>query len=254
MAINAGADHLLLCLEADQLLCVHKYLYDAFESGKLSEKRIDESVKRTQRLFYKKDDSKPFDQSQQLEQLDESINLSYPIVLKAAVNAATVLKGSVPVINSGEWLVIKPNHARYPLKLAAQLNKRVGELNAQENINLRFAELSYTLDPPDSEAEQIGVECAERNCIFLTFRSLTNQGQFRLAQAIKENAREHLHIACDLPYDLIGLTEWENCLAIYDPSDLAMRALTEILLGLEKPTGSCPVDLNLRVRIGEPEV
>ena len=128
------------------------------------------------------------------------------------------------------------------------------ELGKLEKINLRFAELSYTLDPPDSEAEQIGTECAERNCILLTFRSLANQGQFRLAQTIKENAREHLHVACDLPYDLIGLTEWENCLATHDPSDLAIRALAEVLLGLAKPEGACPVDLNLRVRIGEPEV
>jgi hypothetical protein len=189
--------------------------------------------------------------------LHESIQSSYEIVLKAATKAITALKGNVPTINSGEWLVIKPNHARYPLKLATHLNKRVAEMNNSgkaETINLRFAELGYTLDPPDSETEQIGTECAERNCILLTFRSLTNQGQFRLAHIIKDNARQHLHIACDLPYDLIGLTEWENCLATYDPSDLAMRALAEVLLGLSKPAGICPVDLNLRVRIGEPEV
>ena len=257
MAINAGADHLLLCLEVDQLLSVHKYLSDAVESGKLTEERLLISVARMQRLFAKGETEPPIDPPKQIELLNKSIKSSADFVLTAAIKAITVLKGDVPVIDSGEWLVIKPNHSRYPLKLAAQLNKRVEEMShsgEDERINLRFAELGYTLDPSDSEAEQIGTECAERNCIFLTFRSLTNQGQFALGQMIKENAREHLHVACDLPYDLVGLTEWENCLATYDPSDLAMRALAEVLLGLAKPIGICPVDLNLRVRIGEPEV
>ncbi len=55
MAINAGADHLLLCLEVDQLLSVHKYLCDSVESGKLKEDRIQSCVTRTQRLFAKND-------------------------------------------------------------------------------------------------------------------------------------------------------------------------------------------------------
>lgn len=255
MAIQAGADHLLLCLEVDQLLAVHKYLVAAVESGKLTEERVLSSIKRTERLFGAKKKKDPVDQTQRLALLQESIQTSEEISLKSSSKAITILKGIVPTIDSGEWLVIKPNHARYPLKLAMYLNKRVGELNRSgeaEKTNLRFVEHGYTLYPSDEEAEQISKDCAERNCIFLTFRSLVNQGQFKLAELINENAREHLQVACDLPYDLIGLTEWENCLATYDPSDLAMRALAEVLLGQALPAGTCPVDLNLKVRIGEP--
>jgi beta-N-acetylhexosaminidase len=255
MAIQAGADHLFLCLEVDQLLAVHKYLVDAVQSGKLTEKRLLTSINRTDRLFGSQSQKNLVDQSQQMVLLRESIEESAAVVLNASTKAITILKGVVPTIDSGEWLVIKPNHARYPLKLAAHLNRRVEELNRLTGIekpNLRFVEHGYTLYPSDEEAEQISKDCAERNCIFLTFRSLVNQGQFRLAELIHENAREHLQVACDVPYDLIGLTEWENCLATYDPSDLAMRALAEVLLGQALPSGTCPVDLNLKVRIGEP--
>jgi beta-N-acetylhexosaminidase len=250
LAFEAGADHLLVLGSLEQFLSVHKSLVNAVQSGRISEVQLARSLKRIGRVFGKSKDLKnKHTKEASMEALGQSMTTAQDSVLEASIGAATLLRGVVPKISSGEWLVVAPNHARYRLPLAACLNEELSlnRKNSKKLKGLRFAEIRYSLEPSAEEAEEIGRECAERNCIFLTFRTLCNQGQIRLGELISSNAREHLNIACDIPYDLVGLPDWKNCLAIFDPSDLAMKGLVPILLGDRKPKGSCPVDLNLEL-------
>lgn len=250
MAIDAGVDHLLVLGNIEQFLSVHQVLVQAFKSGRISEVRLARSLKRIDKAFGKtKEIRGKRTQQVALKTLKESIAESKDIVLSASTKAPTFLRGDIPKINSGEWLIVAPNHSRYPLRLAAYLNEELAtnKKGSKKFKGLRFEEIRYSLDPSPDESEQIGKECAERNCIYLTFRTLCNQGQIRLGELVASNAREHLNIACDIPYDLVGLPEWKNCLAIFDPSDLAMKALVPILLGDLKAKGNCPVDLNLEL-------
>jgi beta-N-acetylhexosaminidase len=251
MALAAGADHLLLGCSVDQVLSVHKTIIKSVESGKLTEEQILASLQRIEKLFgVKKKSVTDEDKEKRLEALHQSIAECRDLVLAASMEAATLLRGDVPAITSGEWLVIAPNHARYPLKLAHHLNEMVAHMNKKNTKKfkgLRFAEMRYSVDPSPEEADELSKDCAERNCIFLTFRSLSNQGQIKLGELIHANAREHLHIACDIPYDLVGLPDWSNCMAIFDPSELSMEATASIILGEAKPGGTCPVDLNLEL-------
>jgi beta-N-acetylhexosaminidase len=250
MAIEAGADHLLVLGSLDEYLSVHKHLVSAVKSGRISEVRLAQSLKRLERVFGKSKPAKSKREKQaSLKALAQSIADSQELVRETSSKAVTILRGEVPKITSGEWLVIVPNHARYPLRLANYLNEELSEnkKGSKKFKGLRFAEVRYSVDPSTDEADQIGKECAERNCIYLTFRTLCNQGQIRLGEVICASAREHLNVACDIPYDLVGLPDWKNCLAIFDPSELAMRGLVPILLGDQKATGNCPVDLNLEL-------
>jgi beta-N-acetylhexosaminidase len=250
MSFEAGADHLLVLGSLEEYLSVHKSLVKAVKSGRISEVRLARSLKRIERAFGKsKDTKKKRSKEASLRGLEESIADSQGLVRETSTAAVTALRGGVPKIASGEWLVIVPNHARYPLRLAAYLNEElsVNRKNSKKFKGLRFAEVRYSVDPSLEETQQIGKECAERNCIYLTFRTLCNHGQIRLGEVICSNAREHLNIACDIPYDLVGLPDWKNCLATFDPSELAMRGLIPILLGDQKPKGNCPVDLNLEL-------
>jgi beta-N-acetylhexosaminidase len=252
MSLNAGADHVLLCADPEQTRAVHAFLLRAVEAGTLSMDHISKANKRTAKLFKKPKASPEETQEKRIEELLKSVEHSSGALLDASIKAITVLRGKLPHITSGEWMVVAPNHSRYALRLAHHLNKRVEKLNGkQSHAGLKFADVRYSVEPAAEEAREIGKDCAERNCIFVTYRSTLNQGQFDLGEAISLNAREKIHLAVDTPFDLIGLPDWENSLATFDPSELAMEAAAKVLLGEHEPRGTCPVDLNVPFSLAE---
>jgi beta-N-acetylhexosaminidase len=243
LALEAGVDLLLTCGAIEETLAVHRYIVDAVETGRLPESRLNDAVVRVEKLFSKR--SKVVSKKG-LVQFQNELTLQFDRCLAASCAAVTVLRGEIPPINSGNWVVIVPNHARYPMKLVEHL-----AAIAKERFNaLDFSEIRYSIDPSAEEAKIIQSQCSERNCIFLTYRALTNQGQLHLGSLIAFDAREKVQVAVDVPFDCVGLSAWENALATYDPSDLAMRALAKILLGEFTPVGSCPVSLEFQVTSG----
>ena len=173
--------------------------------------------------------------------------------LNASVKAISALRGTVPEVSSGNWLVLVPNHARYSMRLVQHLRdclKKNKFARKDKYLNLQFTEIRYSVDPSPEEAKEIASECAERNCVFLTYRSLSNQGQILLGALVAENARETVAVCTDVPFDLLGLPRFENCLATFDPSDQAMQALAIVILGGEEAKGMCPVSLEFQLASG----
>ncbi len=240
LALEAGVDLLLVCGDINETIEVHHYIVDAVRSGRLPETRIDDAVSRIDKLFSKRPKAVT---KKGLVQFQNELTLQFDRCLAASCAAVTVLRGEIPPINSGNWVVLVPSHARYPMRLVDHLNEI-----AKERFNaLEFSEVRYSIDPSPEEAASIRSQCSERNCIFLTYRSLTNQGQIHLGSLIAIDAREKVQVAVDVPFDCVGMPAWENALATYDPSDLAMRALSKILLGEFTPVGTCPVSLEFQV-------
>lgn len=240
MALEAGIDLILTCGAITETLEVHQYIVDAVQSGRLPESRLDDAVKRVDKLFPKR--SKVITKKA-LPKFQDELNSQFDRCLQASCAAVTVLRGEIPPINSGNWVVVVPNHARYPLNLVEHLNAI-----AKDRFNsLEFSEVRYSVDPSPEESKLLQAQCSERNCIFLTYRALTNQGQLHLGALIAFDAREKVQVAVDVPFDCVGLPAWDNAVATYDPSDLAMRALAKILLGEFTPIGTCPVSLEFQV-------
>jgi beta-N-acetylhexosaminidase len=251
-AILAGNDHILMRADPEHTRAVHAFLQKAVDSGKLSMDRIAEANKRTAKLFKKQKASAEGTLTSRMKELEQSVEKSRSLLVDTSVKAVTLVRGKVPSITSGEWMVVAPNHSRYALRLAHHLNQRVEKLNGKRSKStLKFVDIRYSVEPSAEEAKEIGTDCAERNCVFVTYRSTLNQGQFELGETISANAREKVHVAVDSPFDLIGLPDWENSLATLDPSELAMEAAARILLGEQAPTGTCPVDLNVPFSIAE---
>jgi beta-N-acetylhexosaminidase len=250
LALEAGSDLLLTCGEAGEMANVNAHIVKAIESGRLSEERIKDSIQRIEKCF-------PILKSETLDcerkQLKKMINDGKAPSLAASVKAVSALRGTVPEVSSGNWLVLVPNHARYSMKLAQHLRdclKKNKFAKKDKYLNLQFTEIRYSVDPSPEEAKQIASECAERNCIFLTYRSLSNQGQILLGALVAENARETVAVCTDVPFDLLGLPRFENCLATFDPSDQAMQALAIVILGGEGAKGECPVSLEFQLASG----
>ncbi len=241
-ALKAGADHILLGADSEQTKSVHAYLLGAVAKGDLSEDLIQKSYARLDKLLPSSHSKSRADQSnQRLDAIAKSVETNAPLLIESSASGIALLRGQVPKISSGEWVVVAPQHSRYPLKLVDHLNQQTAAIKDK----LRFIDLRYSVDPSVEESEEIGKDCAERNCILLTFRAVLNQSQYQLARIIHANAREMVHVASDAPFDLVGLTDWQNCLATFDPSELAMKALARVLLGQIPALGTCPVDLSV---------
>jgi beta-N-acetylhexosaminidase len=245
MALEAGADVLLTCDSPAETRKVNEYIAAAVNSGRLTEARIQESINRVEKCFPK---IVIKDLETKRAKLKENISQEKTVSFTTSMKAISQLKGSVPDINSGNWLVIAPSHGRYPMKLAQHLRDclKQGKF-AKKDFDLQFTDVRYPLNPTATQIQEIAVQSAERNVIYLTYRTLSNDGQKDLAKALAENAREIVAVATDIPFDVLALPTIENCLATFDPSEQAMSALARVLLGAEPPTGFCPVKLQLQL-------
>jgi hypothetical protein len=69
----------------------------------------------------------------------------------------------------------------------------------------------------------------------------------QLARALGERCgRDGLLIAADVPYELLELQQWQNAIATFDPSKLAMKSLACVIAGEARTTGvltlsACPL-------------
>jgi beta-N-acetylhexosaminidase len=252
LALEAGNDLLLVCSAAEETSRVNRYIVEAIKSGRLSEKQLRESAARLDKCFAKQN----LDEHQLLEarkSLKELLLQEKKVSLKASVRSISCLRGQLPEINSGNWMFLVPEHPRYPMNVVGHLRECLKKSKyslKDRDLNLQFTELRYSIEPSDDEIKQLVSECVERNCIFLSYRALSHQGQLLLGARISENAREKLLVCCDMPYDLLGMPGFANALATFDPSEQAMRALAMILLGGEPIQGICPVNLEFQLAAG----
>jgi len=252
MALEAGNDVLLVCSTPEETKKVNDYIVEAVKSGRLTEEQLAASGARVDKCFsqYTCTDEELVTRRANLKDLlaqEKSVSLG------ASVKAISLLRGKLPEITSGNWIVLVPSHARYPMRLVPQLReclKRNKYAKKDKDLNLQFTEIRFSLDPTEEEIKQIVGECVERNCVFLSYRALSHQGQLLLGARVAENAREKLAICCDLPYDILGLPGFENVLATFDPSEQAMQAVAMTLLSDEDILGRCPVHLEFRTPAG----
>ena len=252
LALEAGNDVLLVCSTAEETKKVNDYIVEAVQNNRLTEEQLLASGARIDKCFpqYTCSDEELATLRAGLKEL---LSREKSVSLNASVKAISLLRGKLPEVTSGNWLVLIPSHARYPMRLVNHLRdcmKMIKYAKKDKDLSLQFTEVRFSINPSEDEIKQVVAECVERNCIFLSYRALSNQGQLLLGARIAENAREKLAVCCDMPYDLLGLPGFENVLATFDPSEQAMQALAMSLLGDEPIQGECPVNLEFQMATG----
>ena len=262
MALNAGNDLLLVCsenpIETEE---VSKHIAQQVKVGKLKADRLEQAIRRLDKRFGARLEPAT---KQSLRLLKDDVNRSTELTLTAsAASIALLTRGLVetelkslliepargtwrnPIAQSEEWLVVVPKHPRYPLNLLSYLNELL-ECNSDKLQHRIFTELRYNLDPGEEEVVDVAKACSSKNCIFLTFRAVSNNGQVQLAGKLKEAAKEVIAVACESPFDVTVVSGFKHSLATFDPSELGMRGLSYVLLGIIEPLGIAPVDLQLQ--------
>lgn len=242
MALEAGADILLTCGAASEIKSVHEAIVAAVESGRLTEERLEKSLTRLERALLplskerylhiragKRHDS--------IEKLEAVLPRNRKIAFEAAQKAICQLRGSMPNLADGNWTIVAPNHPRYKIDLASFINA----------AGLTVNQIRYDLNPTAGDCERIKDRVSGQNCIYLTYRTAINEGQILLGQLLKNVCHKTLAIAVDAPFDANHLPHWDNYIATFDPSDLAIEALSGILSSQLKLEGTCPTSLNAPV-------
>lgn len=236
MALEAGADVLLTCGTSGEIKSVHEAIIAAVESGRLTEERLEQSLSRLERAllplskerYLQIRAGKRYDS---LKKIEASLTKNRKIAFEASQSAVSQLRGNIPNLEDGNWIIVAPNHPRYALNLK----------NYLDNSKISVDQIRYSLNPTLEECQSIQSQVNGQNCIFLTFRTAIYQEQVLLGNLLKSECNKTLAVATDAPFDANYLPNWENYLATFDPSDLAMEALASILTLKTKPSGKCPI-------------
>ena len=238
MAINAGADNVLVsgCLE--QIHAVHRALIKAIDSGHIKEDRVAQALGRRKSALAVTRGTVQYTREAR-QQLAASVGSAHHSMLQTSMAAITAVRGGSIKLTAadGEWLVIAPDHGRYRLGLYEQLKTN------PDGKALALAERRYSLNPEQPEIDELLAAAAGKNCLFLTFRALLNEGQLELAERLSAVSKKRVAVATDVPYELTLMHKWETSLATLDPSDLAMEALACVLLEGLPARGKLPVSL-----------
>jgi beta-N-acetylhexosaminidase len=240
MAINAGADNLLVSGTADQVASVHAALLKAVHDGTIAEDRLYQAITRRQVALASAANAASVRRKPALDRLHQLIAIGEELTEYASGRAVSIVRGLLPYIQlhfSPPWVIVVPDHPRYRLDLLSALT----EILPGGSVSLH--EKRYSLNPSDEEIAQVCTFATGKNCILLTYRALLNPGQLELAAKLVHQVAQGVLISTDVPYDLTELPQWPNAAATFDPSANAMQGLAKVLTGRVSAAGVSPVEL-----------
>ena len=240
-AVAAGLDLLLVCSGPNDARSVHAAIVKAVESGRISEDRLASAVRARKAALNILPPHEEVEKGRRLAALAKSVAASEQLLLETS-SAAIELSRGVPrsiFAEDGKIDIFIPQHPRYSLKYREELCAAVPELEG------RLSEHRYPLNPSADELPGLLSDCGDR-VVFVSFRAPINRGQLGLAEKLKAVSKKNLLIAADIPYDLDRIPDWDNAVAVCDPSDLAVRAFARLmkkqLAALREPRCSCHHD------------
>lgn len=239
LAILAGADQLLICADAQHARAVHAAVKKAVREGRITEARLAQSLHRRRRAMEIAGIAGPATgngaaKSGKEASIDERVAQIQATRVSDSVTALRVTDPAITLVRGesvadlregGEWIVIVPDHPRYRLNLVDELRKLVSERG------LTIQEHRVPMDPGEADIEKAAGLFGRANCILLTYKALRNPGQIELGHVVARKALTTTVVATDVPEDLDELPEWDNAIATYDPSDMAMEALAHVFVG-----------------------
>jgi beta-N-acetylhexosaminidase len=236
MALEAGVDQLLMPPDLPVALNAVKA---AVESGRLTERRIDESVLRILKLKLKRGIlTNPFVDEKKVDQV-VGTPAHVDAIQEVTDATPTVLRndsGVLPVAgNPGNVLVTGIGDAtgRSPEWLAQAIGKRGATVTP----------LPTGSSPDQAAIDQAVAAAAGSDLVVVLTNNLSGRPQQRaLVEALLATGKPVVAVASQIPYDA-GFVDAPTWVATYGWRANAMEALTKVLLGERAPTGKLPVDI-----------
>ncbi|MGG5252865.1 glycoside hydrolase family 3 protein [Neobacillus sp. SM06] len=257
MAINAGADIVMATGSYKHQLETYHALYHAFKSGELTEKRVNDSVKRILSAKVKYD----------------LFNHRYvdPVHAKKVVNnpehkkiAAKAAKKSITVLKNENVLPFKANDKHATIFVVGPEifeSRKQMEAIIQSVRHKTFGKVTHTITSADPTAAEIQnatnlANQADRLIVATYSASTLSQGQIRLVKALESSGKPLVVLSLGLPYDIKHFPAIGAYIASYaidrwgSPVPSSWNAAVDVLFG-SKPEGKLPVSIKGLYQFGD---
>ncbi len=251
MAVQAGADLVLVSHRYDRQLEALHALYDAVKSGEIMEARIDESVRRILKIKHARSSARPGLQAADIG--NDRHRAFAQEVCDHAITLVHAADGVLPL--RGDWptLVVWPE-VRTSSEVDEIIDQKLtlgGALNRGLNS---MHELIIGVEPSDQEiADVLAQARACRQIVLATYNAGFAEGQIRLIQALTKLKQDMyelervqlsiIAVALRNPYDVQHFLAFDAYLACYENRPAMLRAAAKVLLGEWEPQGRLPVYL-----------
>ncbi len=243
-AVEAGNDVVVVVYSTEAQDATYRALAQAVRDGRLSERRIDESVRRILALKARYG----LAQAQRGPLAAVGTPAHEALARRASAAAITVANGrGLPLAAGQRALVISPR------SLAA--GEVGGTLLGQEVHRRAAASQEFVYDPYNladlqrvlADAPALALEC-DQVVIGLWNAALGkaerhDDAPYRLVQALAATGRPVAVVALQLPYDLAGLPEGVAAVATYGETPSQVAAAVAVLYGEAPAPGTLPVPL-----------
>lgn len=245
-AVLAGVDNLLMAPDMD---AAYNAVLAAVESGRISERRLNESVARI--LLLKLKQGILFHPYTDASRLDSVVGTPEHLAKADAITdrTTTLIKNddaTLPMVASGKKILVTGYGAATTTTLADALTRR-------------SATVTRTVTgaaPTDAAIADAVAKAAGQDVLVVTTMKawdtmVTDRlgGQKRLVQALLDTGKPVVVVAVRDPYDIAYLPGVKTYLATYSYSPVAIESAVRVIVGEVAPSGKLPVDIPVA---GEP--
>ncbi len=239
-AVLAGADTLLMAPDMD---AAYTSVLAAVESGRISTKRLDESVARI--LLMKLKHGILFRPYADASRLDRVVGTPANLAAADAISnrTTTVLRNddkTLPLRASGTKVLVTGYGATTTATLGDALSRRGSTVTRRET----------GAAPTDAAIADAVAHAAGQDVVVVTTMKAwdtavtdPNGGQQRLVKALVATGVPVVVVAVRDPYDIAYLPGVRTYLATYSYSPVAIEAAARVIVGEVGPTGTLPVDV-----------
>lgn len=254
-AVEAGADILLVSHTYEEQVASIQALCEAVRTGRIAESRIDESIDRIITLKNKRHMGEETEVPEDFASYFGAPE-SKALVDRMFEDSTTLVKdeaGALPLDRSAKTLVIWPQ---------VRTRSEVDDLIVQEYTlasalqpHMNDVELLRINNDPDTvEVEEILASTeGYSQIVILTYNPVSklHQGQVDVVNALLARSNTRVIVASTRnPYDLNQFPDVPTYLCCYENRPAAMKALGNVLLGLQEPKGKLPVTISEQYPFG----
>lgn len=235
LALQAGVDQLLMPAPG-KLDIAYNAVLDAVGSGELTEKRIDESVRRVLRLKMKRGLFEP-----ENVLVDESNVGSRVGTAAHQARAQGITDATVTLVKDDtDSLPLVAKDSRKVLVTGASVTSTLAERIAARGP---AATAHNTGIAPSDAAIASAVEQARKSdkVVVATNKAWANAGQRKLVNELLATGKPVVVVAVRDPYDIAYVTDAPTYLATYSTTAISMESLARVLFGEIQPGGKLPV-------------
>ncbi|OYD06249.1 glycoside hydrolase family 3 protein [Paludifilum halophilum] len=250
MAIQAGADVVMSTGSFKDHVEAVQSLLQAIQSGELSEKRVDESVKRVlkAKCEYRLDSRRYVDPDKAERIVGHSRHRK--VADEAGRQAVTLVKNE-------EGLLPLDRGAEETMVAGVEGVRTLADAVRRESGSRVSAWQSDGQDPTDAEMMEAvrQAETADRVIVATYSQSRLPEGQVKLVKALHQTGKPVVTVSIGLPYDIAQYSEVNAYLATYavdrwqTPNPTMLEAAIRVIYG-EQPGGKLPVHIDDRYPFG----